>query len=104
VTVPDPLPEEDVEARLAVLDGWSGGTAMIAKTFRIEYHAGIRMVVDVAKDAKEHMHHPDIDVRWDEVRFGLTTHDADHRVTVLDFESAERIDRIAAEHGAVATP
>jgi 4a-hydroxytetrahydrobiopterin dehydratase len=100
VTVPEPLPADDVKARLAGLDGWSGDTAMIAKTFRIEYHAGIRMVVDIARDAKEHMHHPDIDIRWSEVRFGLTTHDAGGRVTVLDFESAERIDRIAAQHGA----
>jgi 4a-hydroxytetrahydrobiopterin dehydratase len=59
------------------------------------------MVVDVARTAKEVGHHPDIDVRWGKLRFGITTHDASHKVTVLDFDLAERIDTIATQHGAI---
>ncbi|WUS20129.1 4a-hydroxytetrahydrobiopterin dehydratase [Streptomyces sp. NBC_01259] len=34
------------------------------------------------------------------VRFGITTHDAGHKLTDADFDLAARIDRIAAAHGA----
>ncbi|WP_268761313.1 4a-hydroxytetrahydrobiopterin dehydratase, partial [Frankia sp. AvcI1] len=33
-------------------------------------------------------HHADIDLRWDTIRFGITTHDAGHRITEADFDLA----------------
>jgi 4a-hydroxytetrahydrobiopterin dehydratase len=100
VTVPDPLTADQITTELAKLDGWTGDSDEITKTFAIDYHTGIRIVVDVARTAKEVGHHPDIDIRWDTLRFGITTHDAGHKVTVLDFDLAQRIDTIAANHGA----
>jgi hypothetical protein len=41
----------------------------------------------------------DIDIRWDVLRFAMTTHTADDVVTELDFQLAERINAIAASHG-----
>lgn len=101
MTVPDPLSADQVVTELAKLDGWTGDTSEIEKTFAIDYHTGIKIVVDVARTAKEVGHHPDIDVRWDRLRFAITTHDAGYVVTELDFDLARRIDAIAAEHGAV---
>jgi 4a-hydroxytetrahydrobiopterin dehydratase len=103
MTVPDPLSADEVVAELNKLDGWTGDTSEIERTFSIEYHAGVRMVVDVARTAKEVMHHPDIDIRWDTVRFAVTTHDAGYKVTELDFDLARRINILAAEHGAKPT-
>ncbi|MGH8900522.1 MAG: 4a-hydroxytetrahydrobiopterin dehydratase [Egibacteraceae bacterium] len=100
MTVPRPLPAEEVDERLRALAGWSGDTAGISKTFAVDYYTGIRIVVDVAKAAKEMRHHPDIDVRWGTLRFAITTHDAGDKVTELDFRLAERIDEIAGHHGA----
>lgn len=100
MTVPPPLTAEEVDERLRALAGWSGDTTAIAKTFAIDYHTGIRMVVEVAKAAKEMGHHPDIDVRWGTLRFAITTHDAGNKVTELDFQSAQRIDEIAVQYGA----
>ena len=34
------------------------------------------------------------------MRFGITTHDAGHRLTAADFDLAQRIDAIAHAHGA----
>jgi 4a-hydroxytetrahydrobiopterin dehydratase len=99
--VPPPLTPDEVRARLAELEGWEGDTTGISRTFGIEYHAGIRLVVDVAKAAKEQMHHPDIDIRWDTIRFFITTHDAGYVVTDLDFTLAQTINDLAATHGAV---
>lgn len=98
--VPPPLNADEIRSRLAELEGWEGDTTGITRTFSIEYHAGIRLVVDVAKAAKEQMHHPDIDIRWDTVRFFITTHDAGYVVTTLDFTLAQTINQLAAGHGA----
>jgi 4a-hydroxytetrahydrobiopterin dehydratase len=54
----------------------------------------------VGAKAREIGHHPDIDIRWQRIRFGITTHDAGHKITGLDFGLAGHIDRIAAAHGA----
>lgn len=96
-----PLSAEQVDERLRELEGWSGDTNEISKTYVVDYHPGVLVIVDAAKDAKQRGHHPDVDLRWDRLRFGITTHDADNRVTDLDFVSAQRIDEIASQHGAV---
>lgn len=98
--VPPPLSADEVHTRLTDLEGWQGDTTGIHRTFHIEYHAGIRLVVDVAKAAKQQMHHPDIDIRWDTLHFFITTHDAGHATTDLDFTLADTINQLAATHGA----
>lgn len=58
------------------------------------------MVVHVADAVRQMGHHADIDLRWESVRFGITTHDVGNRLTEADFDLARRIDRIAAGHDA----
>lgn len=48
----------------------------------------VNRVADVAEAAA---HHPDIDIRYNKVRLGLTTHEMDG-VTDADIEVAHRID------------
>jgi 4a-hydroxytetrahydrobiopterin dehydratase len=95
-----PLSSDDVRSRLAERPGWTGDTSEIERTFSVEYHAGVAAVVEVADAAIELEHHPDIDIRWDTLRFAVTTHTAGDQVTELDFLLADRIDAIAAAHGA----
>jgi 4a-hydroxytetrahydrobiopterin dehydratase len=94
------LTDDEIQARLAERPGWTGDTQEIAKTFDVEYHAGVDIIVEVAQAAIELEHHPDLDLRWDKLRFSITTHTAGDVVTELDFLLAERIDQIAAKHGA----
>jgi 4a-hydroxytetrahydrobiopterin dehydratase len=98
----DPLTADDIAARLAERVGWTGDTEEIEKTFDVDYHAGVAIVVEVAQVAIELEHHPDIDIRWDTLRFAITTHTAGDVVTELDFLLADRIDTIATTHGAAA--
>ncbi|RPK59983.1 pterin-4-alpha-carbinolamine dehydratase [Streptomyces sp. ADI95-17] len=58
------------------------------------------MIVHVADVERLIGRHADIDLRWDTIRFGITTHDAGHKLTDSDFDLAKRIDEIAAAHGA----
>lgn len=98
--VPEPLSDDDITTELARLDGWTRQGDEITKTFSIEYHAGIPMIVEVARTAKEVGHHPDILRKWDTLMFTVTTHDAGYKITELDLDLARRIDDIAAAHGA----
>lgn len=96
----DPLPDEEISVRLAELPGWVREEDAITRTFGIRYHGGVAMIVNVADVERLIGHHADIDLRWDHVRFRITTHDAGHRLTAADFDLAARIDRIAAAHQA----
>ncbi|MFJ6318261.1 4a-hydroxytetrahydrobiopterin dehydratase [Streptomyces californicus] len=94
------LPDEEITARLAELPGWEREGDTITRPFGIRYHGGVALIVNVADTERLVGHHADIDLRWDHVRFRITTHDAGHRLTAADFDLAARIDRIAAAHQA----
>src|SRR5690348_10175524 len=90
-----PLSEEDVRQALADLPGWEGDAAEIRRTVAApDFPTGIRIVQEVAVVAEEADHHPDIDIRWRNVTFALTTHDAGTRVTDWDLAMARRINEI----------
>ena len=95
---PVPLADDEIEARLRELPGWALAGQEITKTFRIRYHGGVALIVHVADVERLIGHHADIDLRWDTIRFGITTHDAGHRITEADFDLARRIDAIALAH------
>ncbi len=97
---PEPLPADDIARRLAGMDGWQQRGSEISKTFAHTYHECLHLAMYVGAKAREIGHHPDIDIRWQRIRFGITTHDAGHQITALDFDLAAHIDRIAAAHGA----
>ena len=89
---------DTLQVRLAERDGWTGDTQEITKTYAVDYHTGVEIIVEVAQVATELEHHPDLELRWATLRFMLTTHTAGDIVTELDFALADRIDEIAARH------
>ena len=96
----DLLDADSVRSAVSVLDGWEGGPDAIVRTVGLRsFPAAIAVVDRVAKIAEEMDHHPDIDIRWRTLTFGLSTHSAGG-VTVLDLELARRISEIAAAHSA----
>lgn len=95
-----PLSEAEIEEALASLPGWRRDGDEITRTFTIRYHGGVAMIVHVADIERLIGHHADIDLRWGTVRFGISTHDAGHRLTAADFDLARRIDDIATAHHA----
>ncbi|KAB8165294.1 4a-hydroxytetrahydrobiopterin dehydratase [Streptomyces sp. 3MP-14] len=99
---PVPLTETEIGERLARVPGWRREGEAITRTFGIRYHGGVALIVHVADIERLIGHHADIDLRWDRVRFAITTHDAGNRLTAADFDLAARIDDIAAAHRATA--
>jgi 4a-hydroxytetrahydrobiopterin dehydratase len=55
---------------------------------------GVNLVVQVAREAEDRDHHPDIDIRWTTVTFTLSTHSAGG-LTSKDLRLASDIDRLA---------
>ncbi|EMA44026.1 4a-hydroxytetrahydrobiopterin dehydratase [Halococcus saccharolyticus] len=58
-----------------------------------EYLDGVAFVTEVAEIADEEFHHPEIQVRFDEVEVRLTSHEAGG-VTDQDIEMAGRFDDV----------
>jgi 4a-hydroxytetrahydrobiopterin dehydratase len=92
----DLLSDNEIESRLAQLEGWSRDGDVIVKAFKNEDFVGSVRFVDALVDPAEDMgHHPDLSLSWDEVTVSITNHAAGG-LTENDFVLAKRIDGIAA--------
>jgi len=90
------LSEDEIQAALTDLEGWSGDAHGITRTAELASFPGAIKVVDaVAVVAEELDHHPDIDIRWRTLTFACSTH-SEGGVTGKDVELARRIDGIIA--------
>jgi 4a-hydroxytetrahydrobiopterin dehydratase len=86
------LNEESIEGWLKGRDGWNRKSDTLKKEFSFDsFRDSIVFVNRVATLADAAEHHPDIDVRYDTVVIGLSTHDAGG-ITEKDLDLAEQID------------
>lgn len=90
------LPDAQITDALAALSGWARAGDEIVKTFDLgTFPAAIAFVVRVGFLAERADHHPDLDVRWKNVRVALTSHDAGG-LTERDFDLARAIESLGA--------
>ena len=92
-----PLTAEEIAPMLGQLDGWQveAGTKL-NKSFRFKnFVQAVDFVNAVAAVAEAERHHPDLYVRWGEVRVSLWTHKIDG-LTESDFVLAAKLDRAYA--------
>lgn len=89
------LTDEQIQAELSTMAGWNYTNGEIVKTFELpSFPDAIVLVNGVAELAEEHGHHPDMDIRYNRVRFGLVTHDAGG-VTAKDIALARAIEELS---------
>ena len=99
--MPRLLTDEEVDRQLTDLPDWAReGDALSATLDAPDFPAAIRLVDEVALEAEQMDHHPDIDIRWRTTRWVLSTH-SEGGLTQLDIELAHRISQAAARLGAV---
>jgi 4a-hydroxytetrahydrobiopterin dehydratase len=92
----DVLPDNEIESRLADLEGWSRDGDAIVKTFKNDDFVGsVRFVDSLVEPAEDMGHHPDLSLSWDEVTVSITNHAAGG-LTEADFDLAKRIDGLAS--------
>lgn len=85
---------EEVALHLGALPGWKIEDGTLTRTFRFEdFSAALAFVNQVGKRAEEAGHHPDIDIRYNQVRLGLVTHDAGG-LTAKDFDLAAAVGKL----------
>ena len=89
------LDEAKIISALAALPNWKRDGEKISRTFAFkDFLAAIKFVNAVAELAEAAQHHPDIDVRWNQVTLVLATHDAGG-LTQKDFALAKQCDALS---------
>jgi len=87
------LSAAQIKPALAAVPDWKKKGNTITRTFRFkDFPAAVRFVNAVAKRSEKAWHHPDIDIRWNQVTLTLTTHDAGG-LTEKDFSLAKQFDQ-----------
>lgn len=88
------LDDLEIEGFLGEHPQWERDGNAIRRTFRLtDFVAAMGFVTRVALIAQRLNHHPDIDIRWNEVTLMLTSHDAGG-ITDRDTELARHADRV----------
>jgi 4a-hydroxytetrahydrobiopterin dehydratase len=91
------MTQDELNTALAGLPGWTGSPSAIERTVATEsFMAAIGLVNRVAEAAEEANHHPDMEIRWREVTFRLSTHSEGSVVTARDLALAREINTLAA--------
>ena len=97
------LTDEEIGRQLGDLPGWTREGDEIRASYEApDFPTAIRLVDEVAGEAEDMDHHPDIDIRWRTVTFVLSTH-SEGGLTQLDVELAHRVAQSAARLGATAS-
>ena len=88
------LSAEEANRRLHALPEWKIVSGELVRTFQFkDFRAALDFVNRVGELAEEAGHHPDIDIRYNRVQLGLTTHDAGG-LTEKDFDLAARAEKL----------
>jgi len=94
-----PLGPAQIRPLLALLQGWEiEDHKKLVKSYRFEnFVQAVDFVNAITAVAEREGHHPDLYVRWGEVRVYLWTHKIDG-LTESDFVMAAKIDRVHASN------
>lgn len=91
-----PLSRQQFEPLLAQIAGWTViEERKLTKSYRFaDFSAAMKLANKIAELAESQGHHPDLLVRWGELRIELWTHKIDG-LSESDFILAAKIDRAA---------
>lgn len=93
---PTVLDPDQIHQWLAQHPDWARTEDTLVRSVHCaDFPAAIALVDAVAGAAQTMDHHPDIDIRFDTVRFALSTHSAGG-LTALDLQLAEQISNLAS--------
>jgi 4a-hydroxytetrahydrobiopterin dehydratase len=88
------LHTKQIKLNLQAVPKWSKRAQTSLRTFKFEgFLKGIDFVNQVARKAQKMNHHPDIDIRFNQVTLTLTTHD-EGGITEKDFSLARQCDAV----------
>jgi 4a-hydroxytetrahydrobiopterin dehydratase len=89
------LGSNEIEAKLADLEGWERRGDVIVKSFeRGDFVGSVRFVDSLVEPAEAMGHHPDVAISWATVTVTISTH-SEGGLTAADFELAGKIEALA---------
>jgi 4a-hydroxytetrahydrobiopterin dehydratase len=89
------LGDEEIDKRLAELEGWKRAGDAITKDFdNGDFKGSVDFVNRITGPAEDMNHHPDLEISWSTVTVKLSTH-SEGGLTANDFELAAKIDSSA---------
>ena len=94
------LHNKQIKLNLQAVPKWSKRAQTILRTYKFEgFLKGIEFVNRIAAKAQKMNHHPDIDIRFDQVTLTLTTQD-EGGITEKDFSLAKQCDEVFSKFSA----
>jgi 4a-hydroxytetrahydrobiopterin dehydratase len=79
--------------------GWTLQENALTRTIkRADFIEALGFLLAVGKVAEAANHHPDVDLRYNQLHLRLTTHSAGHQVTEKDFLLAQKINDLNEDH------
>jgi 4a-hydroxytetrahydrobiopterin dehydratase len=92
--MPKLLTDEEIEERMARLEGWKREQTFITKVFEFKnFKKAMKFANRVAEIAEGQNHHPDIRISYNQVTLSIQTH-SEGGLTKWDFDLAKAIDKI----------
>ncbi len=89
------LPDDQIRSFTDDNPDWAWSDSEITRTFEFEdFSEAMGFVVRVAMEAEKADHHPDIDIRWNEVTLTLSTH-SEGGITDKDLDLATAANGLA---------
>ena len=89
------LNEDQIEEKLAALEGWERAGEAIQKQFELaDFKGSVDFVNRLTPEAEDMNHHPDLEISWNKVTVTISTH-SEGGLTENDFALAGRIDAVA---------
>ncbi len=90
------LDAQQLNQAVYALPQWTVGAEALQRSFEFrDFVAAIEFVNAVAALAEQHGHHPDIDIRYNQVKIRTWSHDSGG-VTERDLRLAQAVDSVAA--------
>ena len=91
-----PLTQTEIDKKRQATKGWLQVGNTLHRKFTLKtFLAAIEFLNRIARTAEKAGHHPDLDIRYNVVGIGLSTHRAGG-ITEKDFALAQQIDDIAS--------
>jgi len=92
------LTPKQIKIHLKTAADWAHRARTLRRTFKFAgFLKSIAFVDRIARKAQKLNHHPDIDIRFDQVTLTLTTHDAGG-ITEKDFSLARQCDEVFSKY------
>ena len=92
----DALTNDQINEALAKLPGWTFAENKLSREYRFaNFTEAMGFITEMAFACEKANHHPELFNVYSRVEIGLTTHDADNKVTQKDVDLAAELDKIA---------